>query len=234
MMPSAKAPWSLPSAAFTASTGASPFLHLVGDEMDDGFGVGVGLELVAALRKLGLELAIVLDDAVVHDRDLGAHVRMRVALGRPTVRRPARVADAGVPRRAARVRGGSRDCVSLPSARRRSRCPFSTVATPARVVAAILEAPQRVDEIGRDGLRAQNADDATHAVRSSRAAALHLRSVQRASEPNHRMFRFLTLHLNSPSPCACAISGAELRRPLRPLLLGAALERQRIRLRRPW
>ncbi len=51
MMPSAKAPCSLPSAALTGLDRRRAVLHLVGDEMHDGFGVGVGLELVAALRR---------------------------------------------------------------------------------------------------------------------------------------------------------------------------------------
>ncbi len=45
------------------------------------------------------QLLIVLDDAVVHDRDLAlavaaAEMRMRVAVGRLAVRRPARMPDA--------------------------------------------------------------------------------------------------------------------------------------------
>ncbi len=89
MMPRAKAPRSLPSAALTGLDRPQAVLHLVGDEMHDRFRVRIGLELVAALRELGLELAIVLDDAVVHDRDLRRHMRMGVALGRPAVRGPA-------------------------------------------------------------------------------------------------------------------------------------------------
>ena len=48
--------------------------------------------------QLLLQLEVVLDDAVVDDDDpAGAvAVRMRVLLGRPAVRRPARVADAVV------------------------------------------------------------------------------------------------------------------------------------------
>ena len=45
-----------------------------------------------------LQIEVVLDDAVVDDDDLAGAVavRMRVLLGRPAVRRPARVADAVV------------------------------------------------------------------------------------------------------------------------------------------
>ena len=46
--------------------------------------------------ELALQLEVVLDDAVVDDDDpaVAVAVRMRVLLGRPAVRRPARVADA--------------------------------------------------------------------------------------------------------------------------------------------
>ncbi len=70
--------------------------QLVGDDVHDHLGVGVALEYVALGTELGFQLAEVLDDAVVHDRDLAVHVRMRVALSRAAVRRPARVADAGM------------------------------------------------------------------------------------------------------------------------------------------
>ena len=48
--------------------------------------------------QLLLQIEIVLDDAVVDDDDLAGAVavRMGVLLGRPAVRRPARVADAVV------------------------------------------------------------------------------------------------------------------------------------------
>ena len=59
-------------------------IHFIGDEMGDDFGVGLGRELDALLLQLFAQLAEILDDAVVHDRDLVGRVRMRVHL----VRRP--------------------------------------------------------------------------------------------------------------------------------------------------
>ena len=96
MMASAKAPCRRFSAFLTAASGVDALAELVGDDVDDRLGVGVALEDVALGGQLGLELAEVLDDAVVHDRDLAVHVRMRVALGRAAMRRPARMPDAGV------------------------------------------------------------------------------------------------------------------------------------------
>ena len=103
----------------------------VGDEVHDHFGIGVGLELVAlgdefcfSSQKFSMMPLWTTETRVVH-------VRMRVALGGPAVRRPARVADAGVALAGARWTSRSSRFLSLPSARRRSRWPFSTVAMPA-------------------------------------------------------------------------------------------------------
>ncbi len=78
------------------------FLHLVGDEMHDGFRVGIGLEDVAVAFRVATQFAEILDDAVVDNRDLRRHVRMGVALGRASVGCPARMSDARAARRAAR------------------------------------------------------------------------------------------------------------------------------------
>ena len=69
-------------------------LHFLGDQMRDDLGVGLGRELGALPFQLAAQLAEILDDAVVHDRELVGRVRMGVVLGRPAVRRPAGVADA--------------------------------------------------------------------------------------------------------------------------------------------
>ena len=73
---------------------AMTFLHFVGDEMGDDFGVGLGLEDVAARGQFLAELAKVLDNAIMNHRDPVGRVRMRVVLGGPAMRRPAGVADA--------------------------------------------------------------------------------------------------------------------------------------------
>ena len=69
-------------------------LHLVGDQMRDHFGVGLAAEFGAVLAEPFAQLAEILDDAVMHDRDAVGGVRMGVALGRLAVGRPAGVADA--------------------------------------------------------------------------------------------------------------------------------------------
>ena len=140
---------------------AQALVHQVGDEVDDGLGVGVALELVALGGELFLQLAEVLDDAVVDDRDLRAHVRVRVAPCRTAVRRPARVADAGAP--AQRLASQPRlEVAQLAFGATAAEAAVVDRGDAGGIIAAILEPAQRVDEIVRDGLLAEDADNSTH------------------------------------------------------------------------
>ena len=65
--------------------------------MRDDFGVGLRREHVALGAESIAQLAEILDDAVVDDRDLVCGVRVRVVFRRAPVRRPARMADPLVP-----------------------------------------------------------------------------------------------------------------------------------------
>ena len=68
---------------------------MVVDQVGDDFGVGLRGELVAERAQAVALLLMVLDDAVVDQREVAvADVRMRVAFGDAAVRGPARVADA--------------------------------------------------------------------------------------------------------------------------------------------
>ncbi len=65
--------------------------------MRDDFGVGLGGELVAEFGQLLAQLFVILDDAVVNDGNaVPRDMRVRVALGRHAVGRPAGVRDAQV------------------------------------------------------------------------------------------------------------------------------------------
>ncbi len=64
------------------------------DQMGDDFGVGLRLESVAERAQAFALLLVVLDDAVVHQRDAVADVRMGVGLGDAAVGGPAGMADA--------------------------------------------------------------------------------------------------------------------------------------------
>src|SRR5207237_9617369 len=131
-------------------------MHQVGDHL----GIGVGGELVANGGETRAHGVVILDDAVVHDRDAAGIVRMGVALGRHAVRRPARVADAD----------GAREPVLQPELRQ--LCNPAAGAKPlqaavddrdaGRVVDAVLKAPQTLDEDRHDVTARYRCDDSTH------------------------------------------------------------------------
>ena len=122
---------------------------------------------MAFLLELPLQIEVVLDDAVVHDDDLPGAVAVRVGvlLGRPAVRRPARVADAVVA--VERVRGQHfLEPRELPRAAPQLDRAVADDGHARRVVAAILEPPQPVDEDGDDLLAADVSDDSAHSQSS--------------------------------------------------------------------
>ena len=114
--------------------------------------------------ELVLQLEVVLDDAVVDDDDAAGAVavRVRVLLGRPAVRGPARVADAVVAGERRRLQDVF-EARQLAGARRTSMPSGADHGHARRVVAAVLEPPQPLDEDGHDLLLTDVADDAAHA-----------------------------------------------------------------------
>ncbi len=72
-------------------------VECAGDEMGDDLGVGLGLEDVAIGLQFRPQLAEILDDAVMDDRELGGGMRMGVGLVGLAMRRPAGVPDADQP-----------------------------------------------------------------------------------------------------------------------------------------
>ena len=116
----------------------------------------------ALLQELFAQLPEILDDAVVHDREPVGGVRMRVAFGRPAVGRPARMADAdGAGERFAReLLSRFR---SLPSARRRVELAVFERGDARRVVAAIFETLECVDERACDRFTSKYAHNSAHA-----------------------------------------------------------------------
>ena len=106
---------------------------------------------VPFLLELALQIEVVLDDAVVDDDDAAGAVavRMRVLFGRAAVRGPAGVPDAVV---AVERLGGDdifepRQLAGAPPQLDRA---VAHDRDAGRVVAAILEPPQAVDEDGQD------------------------------------------------------------------------------------
>ena len=69
-------------------------LQQVGHQMGDDLGVGLALEPALLGQQFGLQLLVVLDDAVMHHGHPVGRVRVGVVLGRAAVGRPAGMADA--------------------------------------------------------------------------------------------------------------------------------------------
>ena len=132
--------------------------------MGDDFGVGFGAELVAFVDQLLLQADVVLDDAVVDDDDLAGAVAMRMSvLFRGTsVRGPASVADAiGAVERlqpddlfqVAQLAFGAAHLQAFAVTGDRDA---------GRVVAAILQPPQAIDDDRHDPLLADVTNNAAH------------------------------------------------------------------------
>ena len=100
------------------------------DEVRDDLGVGVGREPHAFCFERLAQRDVVLDDAVVHDRDVARRVRVRVgSLGRPCVAQ--RVWPMPVVPGKGRFASASSRCASLPTARTISMALPSCTARPA-------------------------------------------------------------------------------------------------------
>ena len=133
--------------------------------MRDDLGVRLGDEPVAFPLELALQIEIVLDDPVVDDDDAAraVAVRVRVLLGRAAVRRPPRVADAvlaleriaGQHLFEARQLAGAAAQLDLAVAHDRHA---------RRVIAAIFETPQPVDQNRKNLLLADVPDDPAHVM----------------------------------------------------------------------
>ena len=74
-------------------------VQLARDQMRDNLGVRFARELRSFGQQLRLQFAEILDDAIVHNRHIVRHMRVRVRFARPAMGRPARMPDAGVSRK---------------------------------------------------------------------------------------------------------------------------------------
>ena len=143
-----------------------PAFDRLADEMGDNFGIGLGRELDAVGFEFAAQLGEVLDDAVVDDRERVGGVRVRVVFGRPAVRRPAGVADpdGAFERLAGKLRFQILELAFRAPPRQHAMLERGDAG---RIVAAIFEALERVDEQRRDRLVADDSDDAAHPCRWS-------------------------------------------------------------------
>ena len=159
--------------AWRSASARSPVVGLL-DQVGDRFGVGLGRQRVAARLQPVAELAEVLDDPVVDDRDLAGAVlvRMGVEVVRPAVGGPAGVGEADGGVRGAIGDGGLevRQLAGPLLDEQVARVVDQRDAR--RIVAAVLEAPKAFDEDRPRLTGTRIADDAAHGVmplRSCRA-----------------------------------------------------------------
>ena len=130
--------------------------------MQHRLGVGLGLELVTLGGQFVSQLLEVLDDAVVDHRHPLVHVRVGVALDRLAVRGPARVADAGMALQ--RVIGQAQlEVLQLALGAPAVQVAVLDSGHAGRIIAAILQPPQRLDEVARNGFLSKDANDPAHA-----------------------------------------------------------------------
>ena len=141
-----------------AHAGAHPLL----DEMRDEFGVGLGTQLMTASDQLRAQFDVVLDDAVMNDRNRARLVRMGIALRGTPMRRPSRVANSD---RSLKRRAIKRAAQVLELADRAADFhPGAADRRDAgRVVAAILQARERSEQNRHRLRRAHVSDYSAHA-----------------------------------------------------------------------
>src|SRR5215469_437449 len=131
------------------------------DELRHDLGVGLALEFMASGGELGFELLEILDDAVMNDRDFLGSDRMRVGLRWHAMRRPARVADADQALHWLFLDEiGERLQLALGAAALDRAVDEGRDA--GRIIAAIFEAAEPVDQKRSDLLPPDDADNAAH------------------------------------------------------------------------
>ena len=134
--------------------------------MGDDFRVGLGDEFVPFCDQLLLQSQVILDDAVMHHDDVAVAIAMRMGIlfGGPSVRRPARVADAV----GAFHRVQPQNLFEV--AQLALRPPHAQAVAlfehrdPGRVVAAVFQPLQPIQDDGNCLLISDVANDSTHVI----------------------------------------------------------------------
>src|ERR1700758_3968603 len=129
--------------------------------MDDDFGIGLGRELDTLVLKFAPQLGEILDDAVVHDRDFFGGVRMGIVLGRTAMGRPAGMADADRAGERLALQPGL-EILELALGAPPRECAVFQRRNARGIVAAIFEALERIDQMRRRRLTADDSDDSAH------------------------------------------------------------------------
>ena len=124
--------------------------------------MSVSLSNLAPLLASSLaQFAEILDDAVMHDRDLVGGMRMRVVFGRLAMRRPAGVADADVAVQRLAVEPVFEVLQFAFGAPARQRAVLER-RDAGGIIAAIFEPLQRIDQLAGDRLMAENSNNSAH------------------------------------------------------------------------
>ena len=140
---------------------AQALVHLGADELGHDLRVGLALEAHAAGLQLGLQLAEILDDAVMDDGQPRRGMGVGIGLVRPAMGGPAGMADAD---------GAGQRLVAQPEFEVGELALGAAAIQPAigqggdagRIVAAIFEAAQGFDHLSRHRLMPDDANDSTH------------------------------------------------------------------------
>ena len=135
------------------------------DQVRDDFSIGFSGELVAFFDQLFLQAEIVLDDAVVHDDDLSRAVAMRMSVffGGTSVRGPTSVANAVAAVERLEADGFFQIAQLAFGAAELQLVPVAGHGNSSRVVTAVLEPPQSLDDDRNHFLLTDIANNATHA-----------------------------------------------------------------------
>ena len=138
-------------------------LPLFLDQVRDDLGVGLRLEHMPFGEELAFQIEVVLDDPVVDDDDPPRAVAMRVSvlLGRPAVSRPPGVPQAVLAIQRAPAHGLF-EIRELAGAATDLHAAVIDDGDAGRVVAAILQALQPVEDDWNDRFRSDVTDDAAH------------------------------------------------------------------------
>ena len=133
--------------------------------MCDGLGIGLRFELVAVRLKAGAQLLVVFDDAVVHNCDLAlaAEMRMRVAVGRLAVSRPAGVADAaGAVERCLVLADFCFEVCNAAARLYDTQTVLRKCSNTGGVIAAVFQAVKTLDQNGERVLASRETNNSTH------------------------------------------------------------------------
>ncbi len=131
------------------------------DQMRDDFTIGLRLEVPPLGAQFVAERLEILDDAVVNQHDVADDVRMRIVLGRGAVGGPARMRNAAVAgQRAFGELGGKVE--QLAGGAAAVELAVVDRADAGRVIAAIFEPPQPIEQAIGDRALPQDTDNSAH------------------------------------------------------------------------